>query len=175
MKKIMTLAVAAAMLIGGLSTAHAIDFKAKGQWIVSADYGQNGNFTGGNGQTGYNGSEDEFEVEQRFRVQLDAVASESLSGTLYFEIGDQRWGKSAHGGALGADGTSVIEVKQAYIDWMVPQTDLKLRMGIQGMALPSFTTGSQVFNDDVAGAVTAIRTTTRTTWTMWICSPLPCR
>ena len=151
MKKIMTLLVAAGMLLGGLSTAHAIDFKAKGQWIVSADYGQNGNFTGGNGQTGYNGSEDEFEVEQRFRFQLDAVASESLSGTLYFELGDQRWGKNGNGAALGADGTSVIEIKQAYIDWIVPQTDLKLRMGIQGMALPSFTTGSQVFNDDVAG------------------------
>lgn len=168
MKKIMTLAVAAAMLIGGLSTAHAIDFKAKGQWIVSADYGQNGNFTGGNGQTGYNGSEDEFEVEQRFRVQLDAVASESLSGTLYFEIGDQRWGKNAHGGALGADGTNVIEIKQAYIDWMVPQTDLKLRMGIQGMALPSFTTGSQVFNDDVAGITASYKFTDNVALTaMW--------
>ena len=34
---------------------------------------------------------------------------------------------------------------------MVPQTDLKVRMGIQTIALPSFTTGSQVFYEDVAG------------------------
>ena len=151
MKKLVTLFMAAGMLLGGLSTANAIDFKAKGQWIVSADFGQNGDFTGGNGITGYDGSQDEFEVEQRFRFQLDAVASESLSGTLYFELGDQRWGNNGNGAALGADGNNVIEIKQAYIDWLVPQTDLKLRMGIQGMALPSFTTGSQVFNDDVAG------------------------
>ena len=49
-----------------------------------------------------------------------------------------------------ADG-KVVELKRAYIDWMVPQTDLKVRMGIQGIALPSFTTNaSQIMDDDVA-------------------------
>ena len=113
----------------------------------------NGKFTGGNGMTGYNKDQDDFEARQRVRLQLDAVASESLSGTVFFEIGEQFWGKAGdkNGGALGADGASVIKVKRAYIDWMVPQTDLKVRMGIQGVALPSFTTGSTVLNDDVAG------------------------
>ena len=47
-----------------------------------------------------------------------------------------------------------MKVKNAYIDWMVPQTDLKVRMGIQGLALPSFTTNaSSVLNDDVAAVV----------------------
>ena len=103
--------------------------------------------------SGYGKNEDDFEARQRVRLQLDAVASESLSGTVFFEIGDQLWGKAGdrNGGALGADGASVIEVKRAYLDWMVPNTDLKVRMGIQGVALPSFTTGSTVLNDDVAG------------------------
>ena len=159
MKRICTLLLAASMLLGVATGASAIDFKAKGQWIMSFDYGQNGGFTGGHGMTGYNQAnkqyknEDEFEARQRVRLQLDAVASESLSGTVFFEIGDQMWGKASQGGALGADGNSVVEVKNAYIDWMVPQTDLKVRMGIQGVALPSFTTGSNVFNDDVAGVV----------------------
>ena len=153
MKKIATLLLAAGLVFGVATGASAIDFKAKGQWIMSFDYGQNGNFTGGKGQTGYNNKEDDFEARQRVRLQLDAVASESLSGTVYFEIGDQLWGKAGdrNGGALGADGASVVEVKRAYIDWMVPQTDLKFRMGIQGVELPSFTTGSTVLNDDVAG------------------------
>lgn len=151
MKKIATLLMAAAMLVAGMGNAQAIDFKVKGQWIMSFEYGKNGNFTGGNGQTGYNGKEDEFEAEQRLRLQIDAVASESLSGTVFFELGDQRWGYAKQGGALGADGTNVVEVKRAYLDWLVPNTDLKIRMGIQGIALPSFTTQSQVFNDDVAG------------------------
>ena len=156
MKKLMTLALAAAMMLGAATGASAIDFKAKGQWIMSFDYGMHGDFakSKANRNSGYKnsttGNEDEFEARQRVRLQLDAVASEALSGTVFFEIGDQVWGNSETGGALGADG-KVVELKRAYIDWMVPQTDLKVRMGIQGLALPSFTTNaSQIFDDDVA-------------------------
>ena len=163
MKKIATLLLAAGLVFGVATGASAIDFKAKGQWIMSFDYGANGAFTGGAGATGFNGTgrgqgsyrgEDEFEAKQRVRLQLDAVASESLSGTVFFEMGDQTWGNAGTGSALGADG-NVVEVKNAYIDWIVPQTDLKVRMGIQGVALPSFTTkASSILDDDVA-AVTA--------------------
>ena len=152
MKKLMTLALAAAMMLGAATGANAIDFKAKGQWIMSFDYGQHNNFRSnqdGKPGSGYKG-EDEFEARQRVRLQLDAVASEALSGTVFFEIGDQVWGDNDNGGALGAD-QKVVELKRAYIDWMVPQTDLKVRMGIQGLALPSFTTNaSQIIDDDVA-------------------------
>ena len=110
MKKIATLLLAAGLVFGVATGASAIDFKAKGQWIMNFDYGQNGGFTGGNGQTGFNQAnkqyknEDEFEASQRVRLQLDAVASEALSGTVFFEMGDQTWGNNASGGALGADG-----------------------------------------------------------------------
>ncbi|WP_300908320.1 outer membrane homotrimeric porin [uncultured Desulfovibrio sp.] len=154
MKKIATLLLAAGLVFGVATGASAIDFKAKGQWIMSFDYGQHGDFASGNsskgGHTGYKKGEDDFEARQRVRLQLDAVASEALSGTVFFEMGDTLWGKADQGGALGADG-KIVEVKRAYIDWMVPQTDLKVRMGLQGVALPSFTTGSTVLNDDVAG------------------------
>ena len=158
MKKLMTLALAAAMMLGAATGASAIDFKAKGQWIMDFNYGMHGNFGDSKAATnsGFkrNGNqEDEFEAMQRVRLQLDAVASEALSGTVFFEMGDQFWGKGdskSDGGALGADG-KVVELKRAYIDWMVPQTDLKVRMGIQGLALPAFTTNaSQIFDDDVA-------------------------
>ena len=152
MKKLMTLALAAAMMLGAATGASAIDFKAKGQWIMSFDYGMHGNFgeSKAKNNSGFGKHEDEFEARQRVRLQLDAVASEALSGTVFFEIGDQVWGNNDNGGALGSDG-KVVELKRAYIDWMVPQTDLKVRMGIQGLALPSFTTNaSQIFDDDVA-------------------------
>ena len=151
MKKLMTLALAAAMMLGAATGANAIDFKAKGQWIMSFDYGMHGNFgeSKAKNNSGFE-NEDEFEARQRVRLQLDAVASEALSGTVFFEIGDQVWGDNDNGGALGADG-KFVELKRAYIDWMVPQTDLKVRMGIQGIALPSFTTkASQIMDDDVA-------------------------
>ena len=155
MKKLMTLALAAAMMLGAATGANAIDFKAKGQWIMDFNYGMHGNFgeSKAAANSGYsrNGNhEDEFEATQRVRLQLDAVASEALSGTVFFEIGDQVWGDNDNGGALGSDG-KVVELKRAYIDWMVPQTDLKVRMGIQGIALPAFTTNaSQIMDDDVA-------------------------
>ena len=143
-----------------------LGFKAKGQWIMSFDYGQGGSFVErgrstnglkGNKTTGYGKkNEDQFEATQRVRLQLDAVASESLSGTVFFEIGDTLWGSKDGkdgGGALGAD-DKIVEVKRAYLDWIVPNTDLKVRMGIQGIALPAYTTqASQILDDDVAGVV----------------------
>lgn len=152
MKKLATLLIAAGLVFGATApAANAIDFKAKGEWVMSFDYGQNGGFTGGHGRTGYNQKEDEFEAKQRLRLQIDAVASENLSGTVFFEIGNTTWGKNSEGGALGGDG-KIVEVRRAYIDWMVPNTELKVRMGLQGMSIPSFTMKkSQVFEDDVAG------------------------
>ncbi|WP_297047863.1 outer membrane homotrimeric porin [uncultured Desulfovibrio sp.] len=159
MKKIATLLLAAGLVFGAATGASAIDFKAKGQWIMSFDYGQNGTFQGkykGHKPTGWNNSQDDFEARQRVRLQLDAVASESLSGTVYFEIGESFWGKATgtgRGAALGADDNSVVKLKQAYIDWMVPETDLKFRMGIQNITTPAYASGNSVLNDDVAGIV----------------------
>ncbi|WP_308620885.1 outer membrane homotrimeric porin [uncultured Desulfovibrio sp.] len=156
MKKIATLLLAAGLVFGAATGASAIDFKAKGQWIMSFDYGQNGTFQGkykGHTPTGFNKKQDDFEARQRVRLQLDAVASESLSGTVYFEIGEQFWGKADQGGALGADGNSIIKLKQAYIDWMVPETDLKFRMGLQNITTPAYASGNSVLNDDVAAIV----------------------
>ncbi len=149
MKKLATLMLTAGLVFASVAGASAVDFKAKGQYIMSFDYGQ-----GSQGQKGYGfNGEDSFEAEQRFRIQVDAVASESLSGTIYFEIGESFWGKGSQGAALGTDGT-IVEVKHAYLDWIVPNTELKVRMGLQAIGLPSYTAGtSQVFVDDVAGIV----------------------
>ena len=156
MKKLMTLALAAGMLLGAATGASAIDFKAKGQWLMGFAAGD-GSFVSHTNQKGESkkavDQDDAFSAMQRLRLQLDAVASEALSGTVYFEIGDTTWGQNSSGGALGADSTSVVELKNAYIDWMVPNTDLKFRMGIQAIAMPNVAGGSAVLDDDVAGIV----------------------
>lgn len=156
MKKLMTLALAAGMLLGAATGASAIDFKAKGQWLMGFAAGD-GSFVSHTNKKGESkkavDQDDAFSAMQRVRLQLDAVASEALSGTVYFEIGDTTWGQNSSGGALGADSTSVVELKNAYIDWMVPNTDLKFRMGIQAIAMPNVAGGSAVLDDDVAGIV----------------------
>ncbi|WP_279136864.1 outer membrane homotrimeric porin [Desulfovibrio piger] len=151
MKKIFTLMLAAGMLLGAASGAKAIDFKASGEWLVGFGLGDGSLIKDVDNKKRHH--EDIFSAGQRVRLQLDAVASESLSGTVFFEIGDQMWGQSESGGALGADSTSVVKLKNAYIDWMVPNTDLKLRMGLQAVALPNVAGGSAIMDGDAAAVV----------------------
>lgn len=163
MRKLATLLIAAGLVFGAATGASAIDFKAKGEWMFSFDYGQGSGFTKKNlkGKTknGWGNSQDEFNAKQRVRLQLDAIANENLMGEVFFEIGNNTWGDNDESGALGADG-KCVEVRRAFIDWMIPDTDLKVRMGLQGMALPSFTMGkSQVFQDDVAGITVSYKFT----------------
>ncbi len=154
-RKLSCLFLAAGICLACAQPASAVEFKAKGVWLASFQYGQHGNFSGKG--TGYDPSEDEFEARSRVRLQIDAVASENLSGQVYFEIGKAIWGKANNpqgGAALGADST-IVKVKRAFIDWMVPNTELKLRMGIQGIGLPHMALdGPTVFQSDVA-AITA--------------------
>ena len=150
MKKLATLLLAAGLVFGAATGASAIDFKASGEWVMGFELGSNGDFNAAQG--GFKSGEDNFEAEQRLRLKIDAVASENLSGTVMFEIGESKWGNKGQGAALGTDGT-VVEVKRAYIDWIAPNTDLSLRMGLQGVALPSFVNGNQVLDDDVAAIV----------------------
>ena len=154
MKRLVTLVLAAGLVLSAASGAQAIEFKASGQWLMgNAADGSLVNKTRADGSKMKKANnEDIFSAGQRIRLQLDAIASESLSGTVFFEIGDTTWGQASTGGALGADKT-IIEVKRAYIDWAVPNTELKVRMGLQGLAMPNAAGGSAVLDDDVAAVV----------------------
>ena len=151
MKKLAILFIAATMALAA-ADAQAIDFKAKGIWQVGMGLSQR-NFVksvGGNKTD----SNDIMNSRSRIRFQMDAVASESLSGSVHFEIGHIQWGQQAGGGALGADSTSAIKVRMAFMDWQVPDTSLKVRMGLQNLTLPTKAGNSSVAgNLDVAGIV----------------------
>ena len=49
----------------------------------------------------------------------------------------KNWGKSNDGASLGTDG-KIIKVRYSYVDWVIPQTDAKVRMGLQNFSLPGF-------------------------------------
>ncbi len=150
MKKLTGLILAWALILGMASNASAIQFKGKGMISNAFEYASNNKFA--NKEAG-DRNDDEFLASERIRLQLSAIASESLSGVVYFEVGDIVWGQAKTGGALGADAT-IIELKSAYLDWEPPAIDLKVRMGIQGMALPLMASkGNFVLDDDAAGIV----------------------
>lgn len=153
MKRITTLLLAAGMVFSAATGASAVDFNMKGQWLFGTGYLNNALVKKQGGKRTDAANSDKFAAMQRLRLQLDAVASESLSGTVMFEIGDTTWGNAGSGGALGADGR-IVEVMRAYIDWIVPNTELKVRMGLQNVALPSVVGGSAIM-DENAAAITA--------------------
>ena len=153
-RKLAVMLLAAGLLLGATSPSQAIEFKAQGEWIVGFGVGDGDllrKTRAPGGSKNFTNADDQFGASQRLRLQLDAVASENLSGTVFFEIGDQTWGKAEEGGALGADGNNVIKLKNAYIDWTVPSTDLQFRMGIQAFAMPNVAGGSAIMDGDAAG------------------------
>lgn len=145
-KSLGALCLTAGLLCGAVSSAFAVDFKAQGEWL----FGWGG--VESTMEKNRNAGQDVFNARQRIRLQMDAVASEALSGTLRLQIGTMDWGRAGDGAALGADGVQV-RVHDAYITWMVPNTELSLRMGIQSVALPNAAGGSAVLDEQVAGIV----------------------
>ena len=131
MKRIVTLILAAGLILGATSAAQAVDFKVSGLWQHRVSFADR-NFEKHNG-------DDKLRAASRLRTQIDVIASESLKGVMFFEIGHQNWGKSAQGAALGTDGKEV-KVRYSYVDWVVPQTDVKVRMGLQKYTLPRSST-----------------------------------
>lgn len=148
MKRLITLLTAAVMVAGSYAPASAIDIKVSGTWEIGIGWADNQDFT--NAKHGsYN---DSFGAAQRVRTQFQFIASETLKGTLGFEIGTQNWGTNdddSRGGALDADGYAT-KVKSAFLDWS-PVGGLAIRMGVQGVALPSATFGNPILDADVAG------------------------
>lgn len=134
MKRIVTLLLAAGLVLGAAAGSQAADIKAKGNWTFSWQGGDNNLFK----QNG-----DKFTAKQRLRTQIDVIASESLKGVLFLEMGDQNWGRADQGASLGTDG-KIIKVRYSYVDWVIPQTDAKVRMGLQNFSLPGFISNNPI-------------------------------
>ena len=130
------------------SASQAVDFKAKGVY----------QFMGSIGDSALEDHDgvDKFQATQRIRTQIDMIASENLKGVLFFEIGHITWGKGGDknygnnaGGALGTDGTNV-KTRYAYVDWVIPQTEVQVRMGLQNFTLPTFALANTVMGGGAA-------------------------
>ncbi len=83
------------------------------------------------------------------------VASESLSGRVQLQVANGEpspayytWGTGSTGGSGKA-----VTARLAYLDWIIPTTDVLVRMGRQGVAMPSYTFGSPVFDSVIDGVV----------------------
>lgn len=143
MKRLVTLLLAAGLVLGASLGAQAADFKVSGLWQHRVSWADR-NFEKGN-------HDDNFRAASRFRTQIDVIASENLKGVVFFEIGHQNWGYTSQGASLGTDGKEV-KVRYSYVDWVVPNTDARVRVGLQKYTLPNFTgIGSPILDADAPG------------------------
>lgn len=141
-KSVKTLIAAAAIL--AVAAPAMAEFKFTGLFQVQG-YHQTAQDKGSNDARSYN------VIDQRFRPKLDYKINDYIGLTYFAEV-DTVWGEASgatgQGGRVGSDGVNV-ETKNIYVDFKLPQTASKLRLGIQGFK-DSFD-GVVVF-DDMAAA-----------------------
>ena len=126
MKKLATLLLAAGMVVASTAPANAVDVKVSGEYRHSFSTGSD--FTGANAE----------DFRHRMRLNLALAASENLSAFVQFQLnhGNQYGSADKHGTG------SNIQTRQLYLDWVVPTTAIKVRMGRHQLGLPEEAFGS---------------------------------
>lgn len=143
MKKLITLFMASALVMAASAPASAIDVKVDGKYQFAYQAGE-GDFLGNNADAAHT----------RVRLGLTFTASENLSA--YFQT-ESRWewgGNDTSANGTAFDGAAVaVKMRQAYIDWTIPSTDVKVRMGRQSLSLPSFANWGYHMFDFIADGI----------------------
>jgi len=121
MKKIVTLLAAAGLVAAAAAPASAVDVKVDLRHRISFKSGTD-DFKGTNLE----------EAKNRVRLGLTMAASENLKGYVQFQLNNNH----QFGDTAGTHGDNDATVRQMYIDWTIPGTAAKVRMGRQQMGLP---------------------------------------
>ena len=125
MKKLATLLLAAGMVVASTAPANAVDVKVSGEYRHSFSTGSD--FLGNNAE----------DFRHRMRLNLALAASENLSAFVQFQLNHAQ-----QYGASGKHGDGNITTRQLYLDWVVPTTAVKVRMGRHALGLPEEAFGS---------------------------------
>ena len=152
MKKLVTLLLAAGMVFSAANGASAVEMKVSGSWLTSFTFADN---LFGKNALVKDSDEGTFNAAQRIRINFDMVASESLSGRVQLQVANENVGPQYYTwGTSGVGGTGkTVTARLAYLDWMVPTTDVLVRMGRQEVTTPSYTFGSPVLDTPVDGVL----------------------
>ncbi len=143
MKKLTTLVLAAGLVVSAFAgSASAGEFKPVLQFAEEFTYTD----------AGIDDSEN-FNAATRIRFGFDYVASEDLSATILFQYRHTNWGNNGNDFtadpsvfSVDKDTNDHFRMRLAYIDWTIPSTDVKVRMGRQAVVAPSYAFGSAVLD-----------------------------
>jgi hypothetical protein len=170
-RRLLTLVLAMALCLGSVVSAKAdgVDIKVKGTYEFSFGWVWNDGFGDSVNKSSYSDApKDPFIARQRVRVQVNFIINEYLQGVYGLET-NLTWGRQGAnnarqgnaaspgvggntGGQMDGDGIN-IQTRWAYLDWLIPNTPVQVRMGLQPVALPTTRLGGGVLSTDVAGIV----------------------
>ncbi|HOV86512.1 MAG TPA: hypothetical protein PLM79_09130 [Syntrophobacteraceae bacterium] len=152
MKRYFMILVALAVAVTLASPAlAAVEFKYGGQF-KNRIHSSNNTWDGSD-----EGSDNLNFLDQRLRLYFTFQASENLKLVWKMEVGDTTWGNDwptagtstlGKGGRVGSDAQNV-ETKNAYIDFNIPNTPVKIISGIQTLNLLN----SWIVDDDFSAIV----------------------
>ncbi|MDR2891897.1 MAG: outer membrane homotrimeric porin [Deltaproteobacteria bacterium] len=150
MKRLATLLMALCLVLGSAVSASAIEVQVSG--LMDFVFGYNNNL--GFGVNDDNESAQERTMaRQRARIVVELIASENLRGVFQFQIGHAAdWGVEGEGAMWDGEGGPDFQVRQAYINYMLPNTDVRVKMGYQPVTLPYANQGNPMY-DGIGGAV----------------------
>lgn len=152
MKRVITLLMAAVMLIGTAGLASAVEFKASGHMHIIMGVQDNGSINSTAASFDKDVKEDNFYAATRFRPKLTMTA-EGVTAVFEAQQHQFLWGDNERTGTsnMKAD----VRVRNAYIDFKIPSTIVSLKMGFQQLSLPSIW-GHPIFDTRVGGVVATI-------------------
>lgn len=147
MKIFIHLLLAVGLFISLSTSVYAADIKPSLKFAL--------NFTGTNASEDASGAAlSKFNALQRFRVGFKYQNSNMVSAFIQLESNldaannTNYWGQSGYKPA----GLQPVGIRMAYIDWVLPNSDIKVRMGKQSIQIPSYVMGSP-FYDDTAPSI----------------------
>ena len=148
MKKIMSITLAAALLIGATATTgSAAELKVSGTYLIEGLGGIN---------VFAKDQADSINVLQRARLQFDFIANENLKAVLQAEIGTTNWGNSSGNMGLEYGDRQAVKARLLYVDFTIPTTPVNFRIGQQMYALPQAFQSSSHTDDVSATALMSV-------------------
>ncbi|MCJ2164274.1 MULTISPECIES: outer membrane homotrimeric porin [unclassified Pseudodesulfovibrio] len=149
MKRFTLLAAALVMVLGmAVSASAAPEVSISGNLLVNAVWKNNWNFSKSQGQKNMN-------IMERADLYFTVTANENLKGVLGLRSQRGEWGQTWQpGNVAGASSTTAnLNIRDAYIDFNWPGTDVNVKAGLYTVGLPQAVGGASMIIAERAGAV----------------------
>ncbi|AMK11380.1 hypothetical protein AWY79_09750 [Pseudodesulfovibrio indicus] len=143
------LAVALTLVLGmAVSASAAPEVSISGNLLVNAVWNDNWNFAKNNA------NKESMRIMERADLYFTVTANENLKGVLGLRSDRGEWGKGGFAlGQPGSAGTAQMNIRDAYIDFNWPGTDVNVKAGIYTVALPQSVGSASMIVAERAGAV----------------------